>query len=301
MAIGTVRELWRYPVKSMGGERLDATDVGENGLAGDRGWAVRDDATGEIHNAKRFPLLMQCSATYRESPRPGFVPHVDVTFPDGTAAGSDSPEMAARLSELMGKPVALHALRPASDRDFYRRRDPGSKVIGAAARYRPMRRVLSWAAAKGLAGGSVRDEFGREASEAMPDLTDIPAEVFEFYTPPGTFFDVHPIHVLTTQALERMARLNPDASWDVRRFRPNVVIETAEDETDWIGRVVTIGGFAIRGEIPTVRCAMPMHAQADLSRDPSVLRTIVREADQCLGLYATVASPGNVRLGDAVS
>jgi MOSC domain-containing protein YiiM len=58
--------------------------------------------------------------------------------------------------------------------------------------------------------------------------------------------------------------------------------------------------MTITGEVPTIRCAMPMHAQSGLARDASVLRTIVRKADQCLGLYASVLEPGTVRVGDAV-
>ena len=306
MEIGTVREIWRYPVKSMAGERLDRIEVGTQGLRGDRGWAVRDETTGEIHNAKRFPVLMQCAAATREEPRPGTVAHVDVTLPDGSVFGSDSPALADRLSELMGHRVALAALRPATDTAFYRRREAGSAALGAAARFRSMRRFLGWAADRGLAGGSVRAEFGRDAGEPLPDFSDIPAEVFECYTPPGTFFDVFPIHVLTTAALELMARLNPAAAWDVRRFRPNVLVDTGsapagQVEAGWIGRSVRLGSFTIRGEVPTPRCAMPMHPQAGLGRDPSVLRTIVRDAGHCLGLYASVSEPGSVALGDAVN
>ena len=50
--VGTVREIWRYPVKSMAGERLEHSDVGWHGLRGDRGWAVCSEDTGQIHNAK---------------------------------------------------------------------------------------------------------------------------------------------------------------------------------------------------------------------------------------------------------
>lgn len=302
---GTVAEIWRYPVKSMTGERLDASEVGPQGLWGDRGWAVRAEDTGEIHNAKRFPQLMQCAAVYRERPRPDHVPHVDITFPDGTTIGSDSAELAPRLSDLMGRRVALHPVRPATDTSFYRRREPGAAVVGALARYRPAKRVLAWMATHGFAGGGLREEFGREPGERLPDLNGVPAELFEFYTPPGTYFDVFPIHVLTTGALALMARFNAGATWDVRRFRPNILVRVDDDRTEqaelrWVERHVRIGGVAITGEVPTIRCAMPMHAQSGLPRDPSVLRTIVREADQCLGLYASVLEPGTVRVGDAV-
>ncbi len=304
MRVGSVQEIWRYPVKSMVGERLDASEVGPQGLWGDRGWAVRNDTTGEIHNAKRYPVLMQCVAAYREAPGPNHVPHVDVTLPDGNTFGSDSPTLADRLSALMGRRVSLRPLQPAHDLAYYRRRQPGTALIARLARYRPTRRVLQWGIEHGF-GGGLRQAFGRERDEPLPDLTGIPAEAFEFYTPPGTYFDVFPIHVLTSASLALMARHNPAASWDVRRFRPNVLVGidagvTAAIEREWVGRAVRVGGFAIRGEMPTIRCAMPMHTQPGVARDPSVLRTIVRDAGQCLGLYASVLQPGRVAVADLV-
>jgi len=289
----------------MAGERLEHSHVGCHGLWGDRGWAVRSEHTGQIHNAKRFPRLMQCTATYRDPPTGDHIPHVDIIFPDGETIGSDSPALSARLSDLMGRSVALHPIRPATDTTYYRRREPGAAIIGALARYRPAKRVLAWMAVHGLAGGNLREEFGRRRGEPLPDLTSVPAELFEFYTPPGTYFDVFPVHVLTTGALAMMARLNPGADWDVRRFRPNILVDTGPDaaeqnECRWSGQRVRIGRITVKGEMPTIRCAMPMHAQSGLPRDASILRTIVREADQCLGLYASVVEEGSVRLGESV-
>jgi uncharacterized protein YcbX len=304
MIMGRVREVWRFPVKSMAGERLERAEVGALGIAGDRAWAVRDVNTGEIHNAKRFPILMQCAATYRVPPREDAVPPVDVTLPDGTTVGSDSTALSVRLSALMGHAVALHALEPAANKAFYRRREPGSAVLGRIAQFAVGRRLLQWAIEHG-AGGDLRAEFGCTAEEPLPDLHEIPAEGFEFYTPPGTYFDLFPLHLLTTAALDTMQRMNAGAAWDVRRFRPNLLIETGAAltghvERNWRGHRIRIGGFEAAGQLPTVRCAMPTHAQGGLPRDPSVLRTIVREADQCLGLYASVARPGWVAVGDSV-
>jgi hypothetical protein len=102
-----------------------------------------------------------------------------------------------------------------------------------------------------------------------------------------------------------MARLNPAAHWDVRRFRPNLVITTVEGvdgliETGWLGCSLHVGELVVRGELPTARCAMTMQAQGDLPRDSTVLRTIVREAGQELGIYASVIHPGRVAVGDTV-
>lgn len=301
MTVGSVREIWRYPVKSMAGERLDGSEVGDAGLYGDCGWAVRNEETGEIHNAKRFPVLLQCAARYRTEPDANYIPDVDITFPDGTRLGSDSSLVGARLSELMGRRVSLRRREAATNKAFYRRHEPGAALIGRLAASRMMRRIIQRAVERQL-----RVEFGREPDEPMPDLGSVPATLFEFYTPPGTFFDMLPIHVLTTSGLRAMAALNATASWDVRRFRPNIVVETGTEggmhvEQNWVGRTLQIGRFAIRGEMPTFRCAMTMHAQKDLPRDRSVLRTIVRDADQCLGLYASIVAAGTASVGDPVS
>jgi len=129
--------------------------------------------------------------------------------------------------------------------------------------------------------------------------------VIEFTSPPGTYFDAFPIHVLTTASLDMMARLNPTAKWEMRRFRPNFLIETRADikglvEAEWGGRKLHVGGVELRCEIPTVRCGMTIQAQAGLEKDPSILRTIVRDADQNLGVYASVVGAGEVRAGDLV-
>jgi len=95
MRIGTVKQIWRYAVKSMAGEQLEACAVGMNGIPGDRGWAIRDETTGEITNGKHYPVLMRSSARYREAPSNGFIPHVEMLFPDGQTAGSDQPDINA--------------------------------------------------------------------------------------------------------------------------------------------------------------------------------------------------------------
>ena len=70
MQIGTVKQIWRYAVKSMAGERLESCNVGTLGIPADRGWAIRDETTGETTNGKNMPLLMQCEARYCEPPKP---------------------------------------------------------------------------------------------------------------------------------------------------------------------------------------------------------------------------------------
>jgi len=247
MHIGTIKEIWRYPVKSMAGEQLDSTTVESLGIPGDRGWALRDETTGEITNGKRFPLLMQCAARYREAPVNGFVPHVDMRLPGGVQIGSDLVDVNARLTELLGKPVSLRPL--ASDNS---------------------------------------DQSAIQLNSAR-----------------GTYFDVAPIHVLTSASLEEMKRLAPAGDWDVRRFRPNFFVETEAGRTglidaEWGGRTLRIGEVEILCELPCERCAMTIHAQPELRKDESIFRTIVKEANTNLGAYASVLTPGAIRTGDIV-
>jgi uncharacterized protein YcbX len=305
MRVGTVKEVFRYAVKSMAGEKLDECAVGILGIPGDRGWALRDETTGEITNGKKLPLLMQCAARYREPPRADFIPHVDMTLPDGSTLGSDASDVNARLSELLDKSVSLWPLRPAEDLQHYRRRSKTGRVFAKLARFKAFRSALPVLTSFGPAEAQLREGFSREPGEPLPDLSILPAELFEFTSPLGTYFDAFPIHLLTTASLDEMARLNPSATWDRRRFRPNFLIETERDihgllESEWAGRKVRVGDVELKCEMPTVRCGMTIQAQAGLEKDPSVLRTIVRDADQNLGIYASVALAGAVRIGDTV-
>src|SRR5258706_4114488 len=102
--IGVVREIWRYPVKSMGGESIGRCALGTLGVPGDRGWALRDEGAGEIRGAKKLPALLRCRARYRDEPGAGAVPHADIVLPDGATTASDAPDAAARLSPAVGRP-----------------------------------------------------------------------------------------------------------------------------------------------------------------------------------------------------
>ena len=164
-----VREVWRYPVKSMGGERIGAATVDARGVHGDRLWALRDEDKDIITNAKRIPALLACSARFVSEPAPdvgpGSIPDVVITLPDGATVRSDDPEVHARLSATFGRRVRLCALKPASDRAFYK-------------------------AAK-TSASEMRQEFAVDAGEALPDFSMRPMgrllELAKYATPPGTF------------------------------------------------------------------------------------------------------------------
>ncbi|MBK9521497.1 MAG: MOSC N-terminal beta barrel domain-containing protein [Rhodocyclaceae bacterium] len=307
VTVGTISEIWRYPVKSMAGERLTTVEVqaGNMGLLGDRGWALRDDAAGEIRGAKNFPTLMLCSARYREPPRASLIPDVEITLPDGKSLASDDRQVHRSLSEFLEHPVSLMRLQPASDKAHYRRAQAGSSLIGkiARSRWRPwFEKLLPYTKLE----RDTRELLSREEGEPSLDYSTIPADLFEFTSPPGTYFDLWPLHLLTTASLAEMAKRNPKAAWDVRRFRPNFLISSLPElagliEAEWGARTIHVGEVACQMSVPTIRCGMTAHAQAELPKDPTVLRSIVREAKQNLGVYGSALHSGRVSEGDAVT
>ena len=305
MIVGKVKEIWRYPVKSMRGEKLDRCAVEVSGIPGDRGWALRDEKAGEIRGAKYMPQLLNCSSRYSEQPADGRIPHVEITLPNGTLIGSEAPDVNSDLSKLLGREVSLHSLQPASNKAHYKRAQAGASVMSRLSRIKSLRPHLGTLIRFAGLDGPTREMFSRESNEPLPDLSDIPSELFEFTSPPGTYFDLAPLHLLTTSSLSAMAQLNPEAKWDARRFRPNFLVETTNEieglvEANWGGRTLRLGDLTLKCSIPTVRCGMTMHAQAELPKDPSVLRTIVRAAEQCLGIYGSAIESSHVRVGDVV-
>ena len=305
MLIGTIQQIWRYPVKSMAGEKLSDCTVGPLGLPGDRGWAVRDEEKSEIKTGTRIPLLMQCASKYQEQPSDENIPHVKITFPDGSGVGSDDPEINTRLSSVLGKQVKLWPRQPASNKEHYRRPGAAARVIAPLINVPGFRALLPTLAKLPSIDATLRAGFSRTADEPVPDLSNLPKELFQFTSPLGTYFDAFPIHVLTSASLAVMSQANPAADWDVRRFRPNFFVETVAGlegliESEWAGRTLRIGSVEVKCEIPAVRCGMTTNAQQELPKDNSVLRTIVKEAQQNLGVYANVISNGRVAEGDRV-
>lgn len=285
MLVGHVREVWRFPVKSMGGESLDhAVDVGHGfGVAGDRGWAVRVEAIGEIQGGKKIAALLGCAARYLDEPAGPSTPSVEITLPDGNRVRSDDPCVHRALSDVLGTEVTLCARRPADDVEHYRRRavlDPGE----------------------------IRRQFALDDDEPLPDFSAIPValmqELTEFVSPRGTYFDSTELHLLTTASLASFSALAPDSKIDVRRFRPNLVVDTGVSigypEEDWFGRRLRIGALEADVVMIMQRCVMAAHAQEDLPYDRSIIRTLVRERDLKLGIGLTVITPAPVAPGDPV-
>jgi uncharacterized protein len=282
--VGSVAEIWRYPVKSMGGERLKQSAIATRGLHADRMWAVRDVELNTFTTGRRWPVLLQCSARFVEDPAgrpagPGDVLEVIVTFPDGGEMSSSDPAINDRLSQLIGKPARLESLPALSEKERYRTPQANK--------------------------ADLRRQFAIAEGERLPDFSMFPvrklAELARYATPVGALYDAYPILLMTRASLRAMAEHAPGSQFDVRRFRPNVLIDVDGAELvefGWVGGRVRAPNVTFSAEIPTLRCSIPTRQQGDLPADPTVLKTINAHADHCLGVYANVTSPGTLAEDD---
>ena len=266
IAAGSVVSLWRYPVKSMMGEELNATEMTDRGLVGDRAYAILDRSDGKAATAKnprKWPDLFCFRATFVDPPRSAArAPAVRITLPDGATVASDQGDVDQTLSKALHRDVTL----------------------GAAA------------------SGAVNSE------EYWPDMEGLDHRdtVTDFTLPEGTFFDCATVHVLTTATLDCLRELYPQGRFEVRRFRPNIVVqidpgEKGFAENAWVGRTLSIG-TAVRLNItgPCGRCVMTTLAQGDLPRDPGILRAAAQHNHVNVGVYAAVLQGGAIRRGDPI-
>ena len=289
--VGSVAGIRRYPVKSMRGERLEQGEFTERGLIGDRAYALIDADTGKVASAKSvrlFPDLFGCSAVFVEPPQlDGELPPVRITLPDGTSVSSDTSDVDRVLSAFFRRDVTL--TRAAPDDFTIDQYHPDVKDADPA----------------GHRDSVVEQKLG----SAFFAQAGLPSPV-----PVGAFFDLFPVSVLTTSTLDQLTKLEPGSSFDERRFRMNVLVDTHKAgfvENSWIGHELAIGD-AVRLTIalPDPRCVMTTLAQDELPRDTGVLRSLVRHNRiqvgdaglfPCVGVYAVVQASGNLRTGDSVS
>ena len=284
MNVGTVSQIWRYPVKSMGGEQIASAQVDQNGVAGDRGWAVREVEADETRSARQIPRLLQFAASYREEPTPQRrSPGVAITTPDQAQVSSSDEDRDARLSEITGRSVTLTPLHPADDLEHYRRAPAPEGIDPIAA---------------------LREVFNLEADDPLPDLSGLPEDLRGYSTPPGTYFDCYPVHIMTTSSLNTLRERGGGDDVDVRRFRPNFLIDSGDAagllEVDWNGRRLKLGEVVIELVTTTVRCSVPSHAQRDFGSSRAVGRTLIEQTKQHLGSYCNVVQGGAINVGDAV-
>src|ERR1043166_5595820 len=112
-AVQSVVSLWRYPVKSMMGEELNAAEVTERGLLGDRAYALIDRSDGKAATAKnprKWPRLLDFRATFIAPVRAAApVPPVRIALPDGTTVTSDQGDLNQILSQALNREVTWRA------------------------------------------------------------------------------------------------------------------------------------------------------------------------------------------------
>lgn len=227
-AAGHVTTLWRYPVKSMLGEKLGSLRLDARGVVGDRLWGVRttDGKLGSGKTTRRFghvDRLLELRSWYD-----GDTPCI--ALPSGEIARGDAANVDALLTEATGQRIWLV----------------------------------------------------REAGVSHLDSS--------------------PVHLLTTASLRWLENCVGDGAADARRFRPNIVLDAPGNvrvEDGWIGHTLRIGGAELRVTAKTVRCVMTTFSQEDLGPNADVLKTLARENEACLGVYADVVRVGDIRLGDA--
>lgn len=228
-----ILEIWRYPVKSVGGERLDHADVATTGITHDRGWGLVDDDTGNVLTARREPRLLFGSARV--------VDGAPVITTDDGAELRTSAEMSAWLD----RPVTLTA-------------------------------------AAGREGGTYE----------VPTDFENDADWTSWQGPGDAWHD-------STRARVSLVSTTSLGDWDVRRFRPNLVVD-GENEDAFVGHAITVGTARLTVEKHIDRCVIVTRPQPGLERDLDVLRTINATRGATLAIGALVASPGTVAVGDEV-
>lgn len=225
--IGIVQALWRYPFKSMLGEKLKTASVTKKGLSADRRFALRERATHKLATARHYPQLLTYRATCDDETQT-----TTIEFPDGSRVSVDDPGLESHFSSVMSKAVTLE-------------------------------------------------------------------KAFGDRTPDGLFDDSH-VHIVSERTLESLQEQRAESRFDPRRFRPNILI-TSYDEQTLIDRQIRIGtSVVVKVEKPCQRCVMTTMAQEDLPRDNEILRTVAQIAQNIVGIYGTIMTPGVINVGDSV-
>ena len=263
---GKLASLHRYPVKSMMGEAVNSAFVTPHGLFGDRPYALGDTETGKVVSAKN-PRKWPNLFSYRAA----------FTMPP--KAGTAVPPVRVTL------PDGGYAVSTS----------PDFAVTLSAALGRPVTLLSA-------------PPQGAELEEYWPDMRELANRdvVTDEAMPQGTFFDLSVLHILSTSTLNALRALKPSSRFGPRRFRPNLIIDTGEEEgfveNGWIGKEIAIGP-EVRIQItgPCPRCVMTTLPQDDLPNDPEILKTAARHNEVRVGAYASIARTGTIRAGDTLT
>ena len=251
IASSHIAQLWRYPVKSLAGERLPTLRLVDDGIDGDRMWGIQDRRDGRILTARREPRLLFATSRLAANHLPV------ITLPDGQEIAGTGPVTDAALSAWLGKPVTLVA---------------ASESEAARAEY-------------------------------FADATDDASQAIEWTMPKGRFVDAAPVLVISTAGLRSGAVAYPAGAWDVRRFRPNILVQLDGEgwtEDHWAERQLSVGSAQLMPRQRCIRCTMVNRAQPGLKTDVDIFKTLHRTHGGKAGMWTQVMQPGTISEGDAV-
>jgi uncharacterized protein YcbX len=249
----TIVELWRYPVKSMQGERVEQVALDASGFAADRRFGVVTPE-GFVLSGKSEPRILNASASARADGE------IEIVLPHGVRTGSDDPDVDALLSAWLDRPLRLH--RAGADEQFtiHHHTDPEDET-----------------------------------------------KTKDFSTPPGAYYDSRStVHLLSQSSLRAASAAYGDGQWDVRRFRPNVVVsfdggDEGFVEEAWVGATITLGAVPATVRKRTERCVLTTRAQPGLDRDLQIYRSLVKSNHANLGIYLVPQAAGILSVGEKVS
>lgn len=262
LQVGLVHELWRYPVKSMLGEKLDTATVTERGVQGDRALALIDIETGHVVSAKN-PLRWPSMFAFQARLVSGSPMSVEVMLSDGQVIAESTSDMDAILSERLGRKVRLTSVPPAHP--VLEQYSPNLDSLPD----RDAERTVKIFPAT----------FFDEAPVHL--LTTSTLQSLQVRYPNG-HFDTR--------------RFRPNMVVDTGTSGPVFL------ENDWKGRIVAIGAqVRVAITSLCARCVMTTLPQQGLPRDLAILRAVVQHNSGMAGVLASVVMPGVVYAGDAVS
>lgn len=273
--IGVVKNLFRYPIKSMRGERPSEVYLSEQGVLGDRIFALRE-VGGRIVSAKNLARMLECRAYYDEPLSTGDLPRLLIDLPDGRTIDTQTPDISIILSQLFGRDVVLE--RTPTEQDSPAEFDlDGATIFGDV----PVEEVVAG-----------------QTAQTMPSSWAMVA---------GSFFDEFKVTLLASGTLNHLHKLiGEDAKIDARRFRPNILVETTTEnasfvEDGWLNGTLEVGETTRLVHVkPNIRCIMTTHQQDDLPRDMRIIRSAVQHHRNYVGVGAVVDVPGQVHVGDPV-
>ena len=239
--VGIVKALYHHPVKSMGGEKVDETEVVWTGIKGDRRYAFikSEGSKSEQVNfpwftGRDYPPIVLYKAKF-VNPLDIDKSPVEVETPDGRVFPVDSEDLREELMEATGINVYLMRL-------------------------------------------------GRGTYDGMP------------------------VSILGVATIESVGKRAGMAELEPRRFRPNILVETPEAvegfEDNWVGGLLIIGD---RDNSPKIlvarkdpRCMMINIDPLTGKQTPQVLKEVAKSRNKEMGVYASVAEEGIIRVGDSI-